>query len=512
MKKIISLLLCTTLLCACFEDVGTDNKGSIAGTVLDYTVGDPSPVVNVVLKESNISTVTGTDGTFWFNNIPEGEYTIEISKNGYKPGEKKVSVNAGVTSEYQLLLERIPAIVTADRDTLDFGKSYNTMSFNIVNSSYEDMEWSVEENCKWITEVKPKSGVLKFGGSETIVIVIDRDMLDGGTNSANIVLRSTNGSTEVKVIAEGEYKTVPSLETYEVTNIRAYSATLNGEVTNSGSPEYTERGFVYSTTENPTIENCITKVTSPKNSNTKFSCDIKNLELGQTYYVRAYATNSNGTAYSQYDMTFTTQPVLPTVSTFEIEDMNYTEGSATLRGKIESVGEPAYTERGFVWSTTPEPTINDNCIPKSGTGTGTFSCYTTELPKNRTFFVRAYAKNQAGVAYGNEVSVSTEFMVIEGTNIMVQTKDLGKGDWYTANSMCENSTVGGYRDWRLPTLAELAILYNNKDKIGGFTTSYYWSSSKTITSNCYYIYFYNGSQDYDYSGNSKYVRAVRTIE
>ncbi len=427
MKKIISLLLCSTLLLGCFEDVGTDNTGSIAGTVSDYTVGDPIPVVNVVLNPGNISTVTGTDGAFGFRNIPQGKYTIEISKNGYKKSEEIVYVFSGETSECQLLLKRIPAIVTTDRDTLDFGKSYNTMSFNIVNSSYEDMEWSVEENCKWITEVKPKSGVLKFGGSETIVIVIDRDMLDGGTNSANIVLRSTNGSTEVKVVAEGEYKTVPSVETYEVTNFSAHSATLNGEITNSGSPEYTERGFVYSTTAKPTIENCIAKVTSPKNSNVKFSYDIKNLALNQTYYARAYAKNVNGISYGIV-VEFTTTEGCPTVETLNAKNVN--ASSATIGGRLIENGGDEVFERGVCWDTQGTPNINDNHKYISGDETGEYWIDVNGLKTNTKYYACAYAKNENGVSYGRIIEFTTVAGLptvesLNAKNVTARTASLG---------------------------------------------------------------------------------------
>jgi hypothetical protein len=120
------------------------------------------------------------------------------------------------------------------------------------------------------------------------------------------------------------------------------------------------------------------------------------------------------------------------------------------------------------------------------------------------------------VAYGNEVMVSGEFMVLAAAKLMVQTKDLGKGYWDTANSMCENSIVGGYTDWRLPTIEELMTLYNNKEKIGGFTTNKYWSSSCygiEYYGYYYYINFGSGYQDYiNGKSASNYVRAVRTIE
>ena len=97
---------------------------------------------------------------------------------------------------------------------------------------------------------------------------------------------------------------------------------------------------------------------------------------------------------------------------------------------------------------------------------------------------------------------------------MVQKTDVGYGTYYYIKYLCENTTVGGYNDWRLPTLDELRVLYQNKTKIGGFTTNYYWS-----TTNYYYDYtqylvnFNNGYETNEYYLNQQnnYGRAVRTI-
>jgi len=205
------------------------------------------------------------------------------------------------------------------------------------------------------------------------------------------------------------------------------------------------------------------------------------------------------------------------VTTQEITDINYEKGSATLHGTIVSIGEPGYTERGFVYGTSPNPTIDDNKITKSGNSTGAYSLYVTNLPTDVTFHVRAYAINEAGVAYGNDVCVSSEFITLQAAKLMVQTKDLGKVTWSSAKSMCESSIVGGYTDWRLPTKDELMILYNNKEKIGGFDDTYtgsYWSSSLTSSgSYTYYIDFYDGNIYTAYSTSNLFnVRAVRSIE
>lgn len=526
MKKLLYALFMSVAFFACSEDSGNKyTSSSIVGSVSDKTTGEPVATVNVTLYsddyyyESRLqSTVTGSDGSFTFDNLDEGYYTIEIDKEGYNTNAKNVYVNEAETASVHMLIERKPAIVTTDRNTLDFGsdKSVNTLSFNIVNSSYEDLAWDIEENCEWISEVKPASGTLKYGKTETIMVIIDRNKLDGGENRSVIVVTSSNGSSEIEITATGEYKLLPELETYAATGVRAYSATLNGKIINAGTPEYNERGFVYGTSTLPTLENCIARVPAAKNSTKEFSCNIKELELGQKYYVRAYAISSAGAAYSSYDITFETVPVAAVVSTQAATDINLEKGSATLHGTVTSVGEPAYSERGFVYGTSPQPTINDNKIVNSGSGTGAFSNYATGLPTDVTVYIRAYATNEAGTAYGEEVTIEPEFVILSAAKLMVQKEDLGDVDWSSANSLCESSIVGGYTDWRLPTRDELMVLYNNREKIGGFVENYYWSSTygfKDGMINRYYtVYFKNGSLAPLASYYNYRVRAVRSIE
>lgn len=107
-----------------------------------------------------------------------------------------------------------------------------------------------------------------------------------------------------------------------------------------------------------------------------------------------------------------------------------------------------------------------------------------------------------------------DYVEIPTANLMVQKKDLGWVSWETAMRMCASSTVANYTDWRLPSLDELMVLYNNREYIGGFNTSsyhtYYWSSTKT-SDNASRIDFSDGNV-VDWPVSSASVRAVRNID
>ena len=98
------------------------------------------------------------------------------------------------------------------------------------------------------------------------------------------------------------------------------------------------------------------------------------------------------------------ETTLPTVVTSAVTQI--TETSAVVGGNVTSDGGASVTERGVVYSTSPNPVITNlsNTIRPCGSGAGSFTCYLTGLQPNTTYYIRAYAKNDVGTAYGEEVS------------------------------------------------------------------------------------------------------------
>ncbi|OFX89908.1 MAG: hypothetical protein A2W99_08935 [Bacteroidetes bacterium GWF2_33_16] len=103
-------------------------------------------------------------------------------------------------------------------------------------------------------------------------------------------------------ITTGSAGTIPTVTTTAASSITASSATSGGNVTSAGSATVTERGICYSTSSNPTTSN--SKVVSGSGTGS-FTANISGLAASTTYYVRAYAINSVGTAYGS-QVSFTT--------------------------------------------------------------------------------------------------------------------------------------------------------------------------------------------------------------
>ena len=403
----IAAIVC--VLYSCSKDIKENIKGSIVGTVNDDTTGEPISVAKVLLSPGNASTVTGDDGFFSFKELDAGNYTIEITKTSYKPKETEFVVLEGKQTDAHILLERIPAIITTDKDSLGFGEnnSVTSLSFNIVNKSYKALDWSVDCTCSWVSSIEPKtSGKLDYGKTATLIVKIDRNKLESGYNESYLVVFSEEGSVEVKLSAIGAETAKPTINILEASDITSNSMRFNAEIMSAGIPEYFERGFVYGVTENPTIDNVV--LTAPIDGKVFFSCLAENLNLGTAYYVRAYAKNKirgeDVVTYSVNSITASTKTSAPKVSISNVSDLNIEKKHATLNAVIDYVGDPFYTEKGFVYGTSNNPTIENDAtqLIVEGVTSGAYSAVATNLHHDLTYYVRAFVINDAGIVYSDE--------------------------------------------------------------------------------------------------------------
>ena len=290
---------------------------------------------------------------------------------------------------------------------------------------------------------------------------------------------------------------MPQVTTGTVSNITATSAVCSGNVTSDGGIAVTAKGLCWGTSQYPTV----TGDHSNNGSGTgSFNGSMSGLSIGTTYYVRAYATNSTGTVYGQ-QVSFTTGNGLPSVTTTA---PTLTDSTVTTGGNVTSDGGYPVTARGICYGTFPYPDLTGTYShTTNGTGTGYYSSTFSLPPGSGIYYVRAYATNANGTSYGIQYTVAQPYdtlptFVFDGHTYKV-APDPGYGmEWSIANAYCENLTLYGYSDWRLPTRDELRQMYIYKTDIGGFIiTSLYWTSTYYVNSNTRYYYiinFSNGSE------------------
>jgi uncharacterized protein (TIGR02145 family) len=171
-------------------------------------------------------------------------------------------------------------------------------------------------------------------------------------------------------------------------------------------------GICWSLTANPTPTD--SKTTDGPTTGT-FTGNLTGLSAGTTYHIRAYATNSVGTAYGN-DISFTTLSSAPALTTTAASGI--TQTAAVSGGTITSNGGSTITVSGICWGLTASPTTLDSKTT-DGAITGTFTGNLTGLTAGTTYHVRAYATNGTGTAYGNDVSFTTTTSVATLTTAAV---------------------------------------------------------------------------------------------
>ena len=148
-----------------------------------------------------------------------------------------------------------------------------------------------------------------------------------------------------------EGRTPATLSTKPVTEITPNSAKSGGNITDDGGAPVTDRGVVWSTSEEPTtVDN--DGMTNEGEGTGEFTSELSDLNLGETYYVRAYAINkivrpyainSAGTAYGeQREFTTSIEPE----ADFSADETEVIEGTA-VNSTDESTGDPTEWEWVF---------------------------------------------------------------------------------------------------------------------------------------------------------------------
>ena len=215
----------------------------------------------------------------------------------------------------------------------------------------------------------------------------------------------------------------------------------------------TQHGHCWDTISNPQITDGaggwasqLGKLTQPGT----FTSHITELLPNKKYYVKGYIQFDEITLYTEQDSFITKGLEAPTVTTTPAT--NVTETSATTGGNVTGNGGDTIIARGVCYSTSQNPTVsNDTTL--NGTGTGTFISSITGLSPDVTYYVRAYAINNIGTAYGNEINFlcTAPSAPTAGTHTPSQTQIIWKWNtvagatgykWNTTNNYSTATDMG----------------------------------------------------------------------
>lgn len=314
-------------------------------------------------------------------------YTYDESKNGSKSDDEKEFV---VTGSPEVITESVTNIT----------RNSFTITATVLTDGGSEI---IARGICWGTTAGP---LLTTNTSVTV---------DGGTGSFTAMATSLKGSTTYyarafatnsRFTSYGEdvmfttpEPVLPKVTTVSVSSVTSTTAVSGGIIIDDGAAEIIEKGVCWNTTGNPGLTD---NFTTDGPGSGEFLSNLTSLLTNTTYFVRAYATNSVGTAYGEV-FSFSTSD-LPVLSTNPITAVTGT--SATSGGNIFAGGELSILQRGVCWNTTGNPTLEDS-FTENGSGSGSFVSSIDGLTLGTTYFVRAYATNATGTAYGNEYFFTT---------------------------------------------------------------------------------------------------------
>ena len=208
-------------------------------------------------------------------------------------------------------------------------------------------------------------------------------------------------------------------------------------------------------------------------SDKAFSILVNELNFNTTYYYKYVVYNAVDMAELEKKNFITQDATLPSVTTAEVTSI--TIKTAMCGGNVTFDGWSEITARGVCWSTSPNPTINDSKTT-DGSGIGSFTSNITGLADGTTYYVRAYATNSKGTAYGEEKSFTT-LLSINGY------------DWV---------------DLGLPSGLKWATCNVGATTPEGYGNFYAWGETTTKTSYDQSNSVTYGQQISDFSGNATY--------
>lgn len=248
---------------------------------------------------------------------------------------------------------------------------------------------------------------------------------------------------------------IPVVYTLEINNYCGTTAYVQGEITNDNGCAVTGRGVCWSTHSDPTVKDD-TILASPGEG--EFTCFLTGLTPKTLYYVRAYATNSNGTGYGN-TMSFTTNHI--------------TVGEEYQGGIVAYI---LYEfEKGYV-----EGETHGCIVAPSDQSTGApWGCMGTLI----------------GCSTGDG-NTCTEMIVNKCSTLGIAAK------------LCNDLVLNGYDDWYLPNVDQLyrGGIINPSDE-------YYWSSTEINENKAEYAIVGNASYDpyFDNKDDLHPVRAYRNF-
>ncbi len=296
---------------SCTKDSDEDITGTIYGTVTDYATGEPIGNANVKLRPSGETTLTGMDGTFQFNNLGEGKYSLLLSKNGYVDLDDDYVINlsrgGNIRRDIQMRSQKTSFKLTINGnefDNLDFGAnpSVQVIMFTIENDGTMNLgtirlqsstDWAYFDEDDYYTYTGKEIYNLAPNEGVSCALYVYRQNLLIGENTGYVSVSS--GTLTKTFVIKGTGLGMPAVSEVTLTNVTSSTCVAHSSVLDNGGWNIVDKGFQYVLWINHDYHTGYVSCGPGENDfQSQISWDVNQSENK----VRAYASNGVYIAYS----------------------------------------------------------------------------------------------------------------------------------------------------------------------------------------------------------------------
>ena len=370
--------------------VVSDNGAAITERGFVWVKGSDTPTI-----DSNKLKVDGTTGEF--------TYTLDGLEPNQKFSFRAYAINSKGTSYGEIMNFTTVAGLAELSATRVSGVTERSATFTCtvtdhggVTVSEVGFYYSTDENMDLSTAKK----VSETYSSDSFTFSVS-ELEVGTTYYVKAFAVNSAGEVQNAIVSFKTVSLPPEVNTVGYSKVSATSVQLNGKVLTANGENITDRGFVWAEGGSEFEMNNTLQVLGAVG---EFSGLLEGIEPNKTYVFRAYATNAKGTAYGEV-MEFNINVNLPSVTTNNVTEIS--DNAAKSGGVITDDGGGEILAKGVVWSKKPNPTVDLQTKTEDGEGLGSFTSSLTDLSPGYTYYVRAYATNEVGTAYGDTKTFTT---------------------------------------------------------------------------------------------------------
>ena len=438
MKHYKYIIVC--ILSALMSNCATEDYHAIVGQIEGVVINERTkePIISCEVSSQRLGSVlTDSHGRYFFDNVEPGSIQLTYKCSGYQSITREFMVSAGKTVQANVSLMPMEeeCKLMPNNTVLDFGNREGVTDLILKNTSSSSISYSIKCDAKEVS-FDPQRGVVLGGNSSIIKVAVDRSELSEGHYERVASIITGESTIDLQIIFDKGTASRPTVSTLalEQSDDLSNAIVAKGSIIAVGSSNIIQHGFCYSTESDPLLLNNDGIINrGSASAATDFIGTITGLEYEVTYYVRAFATNQQGTSYGEV-MSLVLAPKNNMVIITK-EATSITSTSAKLNALIFGGTISDVSEVGFCYGISKKCENRLAVDTKNSKKDNELSVLLENLEPDTEYFFRGYGVIAGEEKYGEIMSFKTTKGSTQDSKINCETLEASE---ITVNSAILN--------------------------------------------------------------------------